>query len=246
MANAVVRYDGPASAERAGPTRAVRGRSDRDPAAGDLWRRWVVANALGEALGLGLAAGMGVALLGPGAPTLPPLLTAGAMVAVGCLEGYVVGTAQSLALRPALPGLTRRAWVAATVAGAALAWALGMLPSTLATGDGGGGPGALAETSDLVMYGLAAAMGVVLGPLLGWAQWLVLRRHARGAGRWVWANAAAWAVGMPIVFAGAGQAPPAGPLAVPFVLAVLAAAGGAVGAVHGAVLVRLVRDRRAG
>jgi hypothetical protein len=94
------------------------------------------------------------------------------------------------------------------------------------------------------MYGLAAAMGLALGPLLGWAQWLVLRRHVRGAGPWIWANAAAWAVGMPIVFLGAGNAPPAGLVAVPFVLAVLAAAGAAVGAVHGAVLVRLVRDRR--
>jgi hypothetical protein len=169
------------------------------------------------------------------------------MVAGGCLEGYVVGTAQWLALRRALPRLTRRAWVAASVAGAALAWALGMLPSTLMAGDGpgdGGGLGALAETSDLVTYGLAAAMGLVLGPLLGWAQWLVLRRHVPGAGRWIWANAAAWALGMPLVFLGAGNAPPTGAVAVPFVLAVLAATGAAVRAVHGAVLVGLVREGR--
>jgi hypothetical protein len=135
----------PDVAERPVPARPVDG-----PRADRLWRRWVVANALGEALGLGLAAVPGIALLDPDAPALPPLLTAGGMVAGGCLEGHVVGTAQWLALRRALPRLTRRAWVAASVAGAALAWALGMLPSTLMAGDGAGdgGPGGLAEASD--------------------------------------------------------------------------------------------------
>lgn len=51
---------------------------------------------------------------------------------------------------------------------------------------------------------------------------------------------------MPIVFLGAGHAPPPGPPAGPFVLLVLAAGGAAVGAVRGAMLVRLVRDRRVG
>jgi len=42
-------------------------------------------------------------------------------------------------------------------------------------------------------------MGAVLGMILGAPQWRVLRRYASGASLWVWANAAAWAVGMPVV-----------------------------------------------
>jgi ELWxxDGT repeat protein len=52
----------------------------------------------------------------------------------------------------------------------------------------------------LVQYGLAMALGVVAGPILGLAQWTVLRGLVSGAGRWLWANALAWAVGMPVLY----------------------------------------------
>ena len=45
--------------------------------------------------------------------------------------------------------------------------------------------------------------GPWIGPILGTPQMFVLRRYARPAGRWVLANALAWAVGMPVVFLGA-------------------------------------------
>jgi hypothetical protein len=87
-------------------------------------------------------------------------------------------------------------------------------------------------------------MGLVLGPVLGVPQWLALRGHVVRAGWWVPANSAAWALGMPVVFAVAGSVPPGLPRAalIAVILGTLFAAGAVVGAVHGAVLVRLTRD----
>jgi hypothetical protein len=55
------------------------------------------------------------------------------------------------------------------------------------------------EISDTLVYLLAAAMGLVLGPVLGVPQWWVLRRHVAHAWWWIPANAAAWALGMPVI-----------------------------------------------
>lgn len=76
--------------------------------------------------------------------------------------------------------------------------------------------------------------------ILSLFQWRVLRRHLVGAGGWLAANAAAWALGMPLVFLGADLASRPGttvPVAVGTVAATLILAGSVVGAVHGLWLV---------
>jgi hypothetical protein len=82
--------------------------------------------------------------------------------------------------------------------------------------------------------------------VLGLPQWAVLRRWAPRGWRWIAANSAAWALGMPIIFLVAGGLPQALPVAaiVAIVLATLALAGAAVGAVNGAVLVRMLPARQ--
>jgi hypothetical protein len=85
-----------------------------------------------------------------------------------------------------------------------------------------------------------------LGTILGIPQWRVLRRYVSGTSLWVWANAAAWAVGMPVVFLGAGAAP-VGSSALSVastVIITIAAAGASVGAIHGMALLWLLRRRR--
>jgi hypothetical protein len=87
-------------------------------------------------------------------------------------------------------------------------------------------------------------LGFVAGPILGLAQWTVLRRFVARAGRWLFANAIAWAVGMPVIFAGMDLVPWEGNLAV-FMLTVYAVCGAAgivVGAIHGRLLVQLLRQ----
>lgn len=66
----------------------------------------------------------------------------------------------------------------------------------------------------------------------------------RDAARWLWANTAAWAVGMPLIFFGMDHVPWQGPaLARALALfGVCAVTGLAVGAIHGRVLVGLLRE----
>jgi hypothetical protein len=120
-----------------------------------------------------------------------------------------------------------------------------MLPSTvLGLMAPSGGAAAPAEPSPLLQYSLAVALGLIAGPILGFAQWLALRRQIRHAGRWLWANAAAWAVGMPLIFLGMDLVPwSGGGVAVAATIyLVTGAAGVVVGAIHGLVLLRLLTN----
>jgi hypothetical protein len=94
------------------------------------------------------------------------------------------------------------------------------------------------------VFGLAFLMGLVLGPILGFAQWLALRRFVAPAALWMPANALAWGFGMVVIFAGIDPATAGGfgPGTVMILAATLLCAGAVVGAVHGLALVWLVRS----
>jgi hypothetical protein len=215
-----------------------------------LWLRWVFANAVGEALGLGMTALIGatiVSSLEGGTSALATLALAAIAVLAGTfVEGTVVGTAQWWALSGPLPGMQWRTWAVATGVGAFLAWLLGMVPSTvLSLGAGSGGASsAPTEPSNMVVLGLAFLMGLVLGPVLGFAQWLVLRRFVSHAALWMPANALAWAFGMAVIFASIDPAISGGfgLLSVVILGLTLACAGAVVGAIHGLALVWLLRS----
>ncbi len=207
-----------------------------------LWFQWILANAVGETVGLGGTLLIGVLLLLNAQKTVGVVPAAALAVLAGTfIEGIVVGTAQWLVLRRPLKSIRWRVWVLATAIGAFVAWTLGMIPST--GSDIGGATSA--QMSDLMVYALAAVMGFVLGSILGVPQWLVLRRHLPKAGWWVLANALAWMVGMVVVFVGTSFIPPEGiTISVALMLLLfLFAAGAAVGAVHGLVLIWLLRSR---
>ena len=213
-----------------------------------FWLRWVGANALAEMIGLGVAGVVGVQVFAGGPATLgQALVSIVPAIVAGGFEGLVVGWAQWSVLRRPLPGMRARSWIGATVLGAFAAWCLGMLPSTLmslapqpAAAQAGPSP-----FEGPLVYPLAMGMGAVLGVVLGLPQWAVLRRWTPRGWRWIAANSAAWALGMPVIFLVAGGVPPSLPVAavVAIVLATLALAGAVVGAVHGAVLVRMLGER---
>jgi hypothetical protein len=216
---------------------------------GGGYAAWVAANGLGEALGLGTTFVLGWTIapqVSLGTGPYSAIATAGAAIGLGMvLEGIVVGAAQALALRR-LASIPRLAWTWATAVGAGIAWTIGMAPSTciaLSTASADAGP--IEEPSLAVTMPLAAGLGLVTGPILGAAQWAVLRRQVDRAGRWLWANALAWAVGMPIIFLGMDLVPWTGhPAAVALgVYAVCGAAGLAVGAIHGRTLLDLLDCR---
>lgn len=212
-----------------------------------LWFQWILANTVAETIGLGGTFLLGVFLLANAQKTVGVVLAAALGVLAGTfIEGTVVGTMQWLVLRRPLKSMRWRAWALATALGAFVAWTLAMIPSTfLFTGADTAGA-ASAQMSDLMIYTLAAAMGFVLGTILGVPQWLVLRRYVPKAGWWVLANALAWMVGMVVVFVGTSFIPPEGvSLSVALILLLFVVATGAiVGAIHGLALIWLLHLRR--
>lgn len=211
-----------------------------------FYLRWIAANSLAELLGLGATFALDI-LFFTQLPEPKRLLPAVGLIllttATGAVEGTVVGLLQWSVLRAPFPRVTRHEWLLATLAGALVAWFLGSLPSTL-IGLGGDSSGAAAQEPETwLMMLLAAGMGLFLGLILALPQWIVLRRHARRAWVWLPANAAAWALGMPIIFAAVDLAYQAGtiPGAAGIMAAALALTGAIVGAVHGVALLWLVR-----
>lgn len=188
------------------------------------YRRWVVVTTCGELAGFTIPAIVGATVtsadVGQGA-SMALLILAG----VG--EGTVLGWAQSRMLRRELPQLRTGDWIMATAAGAGAAWGIGMLPSTFGR--------QLLELWPPLLVALGILAGVLLLATVGFAQWLVLRRHVNGAGIWVVANALAWIAGLAVVFAAIGIAPADSP--------VLIAAFGVVGGLGMGLTVALVTGR---
>jgi hypothetical protein len=215
--------------------------------------RWIVANSWSEGAGLSATLLLGFVVASRLEVQLDPLaIIAGAAIAVALgavLEGVLVGWAQGRIIHRYVRDISVRRWTVATAVGAGAAWLLGMVPSTimnLVRADSGISAGP-AEPSAFAQYGLAIAMGVVLGVVLALPQMLVLRRVARQPGGWLLANALAWAIGMPLIFAGMETLPWEGPrlLLAAGVAVICVAVGGAVGAVHGVFLCRILPLRAA-
>lgn len=212
-----------------------------------LWFQWILANTVAETVGLGGTLLIGILLLSNAEKTVGVIPAAVLAVLAGTLiEGTVVGTMQWLVLRRPLKSMRWRSWALATALGAFVAWTLGMIPSTFYLTGADTATTSTTPMSDLMVYALAAAMGLALGAILGVPQWLVLRRYIPKAGWWVLANALAWMLGMVIVFIGTSFIP-AGEIALQVALLLLlfvVAAGATVGAVHGLALIWLLRSRR--
>jgi hypothetical protein len=217
-----------------------------------FYARWIAANGTAEAFGLGATLALGgLAARALEARPGPAAIVAGALVAVALgvlLEGVLVGLAQGWALRHRIVELSIRDWTVASALGAGLAWTLGMLPSTvlaLLEPAGASSPASPTEPPAWLQYSMAVTLGLVLGPVLGWAQARVLKRHVARPLRWLSANAAAWALGMLLIFAGMDQVPWSHglPTIVAAVVVVCAIAGLAVGAVNGWFLMRMTGTR---
>jgi hypothetical protein len=103
-----------------------------------------------------------------------------------------------------------------------------------------------ARPSDLMIYSVAALMGLVSGLILGAAQFWVLRQYLERAHWWKLANSLAWAMGMPIIFIGAGAVPEGAFTWVVLLVGATtsAVAGAAVGAIHGLFLPWLLSSPR--
>jgi len=117
----------------------------------------------------------------------------GLMVVAGVGEGAVLGAAQGRVLRRVLPGFSTRDWVLRTAGAAGLAWALGMVPSSLGR--------TFADLPPGVQIAVTAPAGVALLLSIGVAQWTVLRRHLSGALAWIGWSALGWLAGLAVLLA---------------------------------------------
>lgn len=216
----------------------------------NLWMRWIFANTVGELIGLGLVAIAAAVFvfyiaesLGPSSPYAEAFL----MIAAGAFEGVVVGYFQANVLHDKLHSLMRRSWVMATTVGAIIAWTLGAVPSLVMSLRSPEAGSQAAEPNEFTVFLLATMMGGVLGVVLAIPQWFVLRKYVQHALWWVPANALAWAVGMPQLFAGPsviGEGFAAWQIAF-VIFASIVSAGASVGAIHGLFLIWLLQKSEA-
>jgi hypothetical protein len=141
-------------------------------------RRWIVSVSIGEGVGFAIATSVAILTIVGGLddPARFVLVIAG-----GACEGAALAIGQYLGMRTGRPPMGR--WVGVTTAAAALAWTLGLLPSTLGLDVG---------TAPALVIVLLVVGALVLLASIPVAQWLALRRP--NAFRWVPVNMAAWAV----------------------------------------------------
>ena len=215
-----------------------------------LWRDWTLSCALGEFIGIGLAGIVAtIMIVGMGEPqnAVEAWGAYAAMVAVGAVEGSAIGYFQWRVLHRLFPVMTARAWVGATLAVAVLGWAVGMLPSTLTAG----APqpeAASAQPALWLILLMSAGIGAAAGLVFGFAQWLVLRRHAAHSAHWMLSNMGGWAVAMAWIFLAASWPDESTPKLIVVLggLAGGALAGLSIGAVTGLSLLRLARQTGGG
>ncbi|WP_285598930.1 hypothetical protein [Kineosporia sp. NBRC 101731] len=164
-------------------------------------RHWVLALAAAEGVGMTAAAAAARvtdSVVGAADGSGEVLFTIGLAVAGGVVEGVAVSVAMAGLLRSSFPRLPVGRWVAVTTLVAALGWAAGTVPAALS----GDGSSQASPPLALILVG-AAAIGVMMGAVLGGAQALVLHGVARHPFRWVSFSAMAWCPAMAVIFTGA-------------------------------------------
>jgi hypothetical protein len=192
-----------------------------------FYRRWILACTAGELVGIAVATGAALAInswIGEPRSVGARLSTLGVFAAVGALEGGALAGFQWSVLRARLPRLRAREWVGVSVALAVAGWLIGMTPSLFLYNDAP----PQAEPGLDVILSAAAIAGAVAGLCFGLVQWMVLRRYAKHASRWIWIHMPAWALALSAIFLGA-SVPDAGSPA--WFIAVAGVAGGLLGGV---------------
>jgi deazaflavin-dependent oxidoreductase (nitroreductase family) len=162
-------------------------------------RAWVRACSMAEAVGMTAAASAALAATRLTEGGHAAWLALVVVVAGGLVEGTALGVLQAHALRPWLDARRRRRWAAATVLVAGVGWAAASAPATLA--DPGGATSSQPDWSVVVLG--AAALGVLMGVVLGTAQAWALRGAVPHPWRWVAGSAVGWAPAMAVIFVGA-------------------------------------------
>lgn len=127
----------------------------------------------------GKAEGLGIALLG------------------GLIAGTILAWFQYRILQRRYPALSWKVWWGNTVLAFIAAWGLAILPSFSYTGHN-----AMQEVVPpfgipvyTLIYG-SILFGAIMGAIIGFAQWMELRKHREDAGEWIGVNVFGWSLGL--------------------------------------------------
>jgi hypothetical protein len=196
--------------------------------ASQLLRPWIVANFIAFAIGAGITGGMLRALEEPYYGSNVSVMEAARIQAIAtgasaAIFGAILGTAQWFALRRVIRATW---WMPATFVGWALAGPLFGFNAGGSISTIGPDAGPLPP----LLYAPLALTAIVL--LLGFVQWLVLRREFDGAGPWPLVNVGALVVGLIMGFVVAKMLPFLAPTDYPSARA-LAIVGSVAGPTYG-------------
>jgi hypothetical protein len=166
--------------------------------------RWIPLCAAAEFFGIAAAAlwyGAVNVLIGEPEPLLARTGAWILMTLAAVPEGLVLGGLQAIGIGWFLAGISRRRWIAVTVAVGALGWGIGtFIPLFLVGQDIGSPP---AEPGLLATALFSAAFGLAVGAIFGIAQFWALPPEARRKGLWILANAVGWGIGLPCIYVAA-------------------------------------------
>lgn len=166
-------------------------------------KRWTIACAAGEFIGIALAVGIAIAVnrwLGEPATTGEKFHMLLIMLSAGALQGFILGIFQWKILQEKFSLLPARLWIGATVAVAILGWLMVMIPALYFMGKHAQ-PGVTYEEPALVLVIVGAlALGMIYGAIFGIVQWLVLQHYAKDSVQWVTGNSLGWGMVMVLVF----------------------------------------------
>ncbi|MCB0582224.1 MAG: hypothetical protein KDD10_23295 [Phaeodactylibacter sp.] len=161
---------------------------------------WIFSDALGIFLGIAVAGGilsLESQLLGqPGTPG-GKIEGLGLALVGGLIAGTILAWFQWRMLKRRYPALSWNVWWGNTVIAFIAAWILAILPSFSYHAES-------ATQQSVPPFGIpvytlvygSILFGAVMGAIIGFAQWLELKKHREDAGEWIGMNVFGWSLGV--------------------------------------------------
>lgn len=164
-----------------------------------FWIKWILNYSVGELLAIGVATTVGRLVfveLSDEIADSPTFVTPLVLIAIGLVEGWVIGYLQWRSLSRLVINFQSAAWVYTTMIATTVGWVLIIPPTILLVAffvDFG-----LATKYYSVLY--AALAGGSFGSIIGIGQYFILRRFYNNGLVWVFSNAAGWTLSFLVVF----------------------------------------------
>ena len=211
------------------------------------WWKWTINCGIGELIGITAAAMIAVTVnqfLGKPETAGDKLLGLIIMLFAGLIEGFILGTLQWKVLKIKFNKIPYSKWVGFTILVAMIGWLIGTIASLFLIEIEQIPDEALVEPTITQTILYATGLGLLLGAMFGYFQWLVFRQYALKTFKWIWANALGWAMAMAVIFYFAALPQPSTPTSTVLLYGGIGGvlAGLAVGGITGIFLNQIVKE----